>query len=63
MKILNSTEYDIPEIFRLYDLATAYQREKFPENEWPQFDPEFIAQEVKENRQFKIEIEDKIACI
>ena len=63
MKILNSVSSDIPEIFRLYDLATAYQREKFPENEWPDFEPDFIAKEVEESRQFKIVIDDKIACI
>lgn len=63
MKILNSVSSDIPEIFRLYDLATAYQRDKFPENEWPDFELDFIAKEVEESRQFKIVIDDKIACI
>ena len=63
MNIKNSTADDIPEIFRLYNLATEYQREKFPDNEWPDFDPDFIKTEVDENRQFKIVIDDKIACI
>ena len=63
MIIANSTLEDIPEIFRLYNLATQYQRDKFPDNEWPEFDPEFIKTEVLENRQFKIEIEGTIACI
>ncbi|WP_226064377.1 GNAT family N-acetyltransferase [Kaistella polysaccharea] len=63
MTISNSTLDDIPEIFRLYDLATDYQKTAFPGNVWPEFDQDFIATEVIENRQFKIVIDDKIACI
>ena len=63
MNISNSTAQDIPEIFRLYRLATAYQKEKFPDNQWPEFDPALIAQEVAENRQFKITIDGVVACI
>lgn len=63
MIITNSTLDDIPEIFRLYQLATEYQREQFPENQWPDFDPDFIAAEVIENRQFKIVIEGVVGCI
>jgi predicted GNAT family N-acyltransferase len=61
--ITNSNLNDIPEIFRLYKLATDFQKIKFPENQWPQFDKELITNEVIENRQFKIVIENKIACI
>ncbi|MBC8757260.1 GNAT family N-acetyltransferase [Kordia sp. YSTF-M3] len=63
MTITNSTIADIPEIFRLYKLATDFQKLKFPENLWPEFDKGLITTEVVENRQFKIVIEDKIACI
>ncbi|HTN38006.1 MAG TPA: GNAT family N-acetyltransferase [Arachidicoccus sp.] len=63
MKILNSTEKDIPEIFRLYKLATAFQKEKFPKNQWPEFDKTLIDAEVAENRQFKLMIDDEIACV
>lgn len=63
MIISNSKIDDIPEIFRLYKLATDYQKIKFPGNIWPEFDLEFITTEVLENRQFKIVIDDKIACI
>lgn len=63
MIITNSTIADIPEIFRLYKLATDFQKLKFPENLWPEFDKELIMNEVVENRQFKVIIEDKIACI
>jgi predicted GNAT family N-acyltransferase len=61
--ITNSNLNDIPEIFRLYKLATDFQKLKFPENQWPEFDKELITTEVLENRQFKIVIENKMACI
>lgn len=63
MTITNSTLDDIPEIFRLYKLATDFQKIKFPGNQWPEFDQEFIAAEVRENRQFKLVMENKIACV
>jgi ribosomal protein S18 acetylase RimI-like enzyme len=63
MVITNSNLDDLPEIFRLYKLATDFQKIKFPDNQWPEFDKEFIATEVAENRQFKLLIDDKIACI
>jgi ribosomal protein S18 acetylase RimI-like enzyme len=63
MNITNSNLNDIPEILRLYKLATDFQKLKFPENQWPEFDPEFIAAEVVDNRQFKLLIDGKIACI
>ncbi len=63
MLITNSNLEDIPEIFRLYKLATDFQKIKFPANQWPEFDKELITTEVVENRQFKIVIENKIACI
>lgn len=63
MIITNSNLKDIPEIFRLYKLATGFQKIKFPQNQWPEFDPELITTEVVENRQFKLLIENKIACV
>ena len=63
MTISNSTLGDIPEIFRLYKLATDYQKIKFHGNLWTEFDEDFIATEVIENRQFKIVIDNQIACI
>lgn len=62
-EITNSTPEDIPEIFRLYQLATDFQKITFPGNQWPEFDQELIATEVKEHRQFKLLIENSIACI
>ena len=63
MIITNSSIKDISEIFKLYDLATDYQRNKFPENEWPKFDLEFIKTEIAEDRQFKIMLNGQVACI
>ena len=63
MSIYNSNLNDIPEIFRLYKLATEFQKIKFPGNQWPEFDKELITAEVVENRQFKLQIENKIACV
>jgi ribosomal protein S18 acetylase RimI-like enzyme len=63
MTITNSNLNDIPEIFRLYKLATEFQKLKFPDNQWPEFDKELISTEVLENRQFKLIIENKIACV
>lgn len=63
MIILNSNLDDIPEIFGLYEMARDFQKIKFPGNLWPEFDEDFIASEVIENRQFKIVIDNKIACI
>lgn len=63
MKISNSIIEDIPEIFRLYELATDFQKIKFPENHWPKFDEAMIMKEVLEDRQFKLVIGSKIACV
>ena len=63
MTIVNSTLEDIPEIFRLYKLATDFQKIKFPGNLWPDFEENFIITEINENRQFKLLIENQIACI
>lgn len=63
MTITNSNPKDIEEIFRLYKLATEYQKVTFPENQWPKFDRQLIEKEILENRQFKIMIEGRIACI
>lgn len=61
--ILSSTITDISEIFRLYKLATEYQKKIFPENLWPEFEPDLIRSEVEEGRQFKIMIGEEIACV
>ena len=63
MVIANSTKKDIPEIFRLYKQASDFQKIKFPQNQWPEFKEELIQTEVREDRQFKLLIDNNIACI
>src|SRR5690606_7226577 len=61
--IKKSSIDDLAEILRLYREAATFQKIKFPGNQWPEFSRELIIKELGENRQFKIVIDDKIACI
>ena len=61
MKITNSTEQDIIEIFQLYKLAADFQKVKFPENQWPKFSESLIKTEISENRQFKLLLNNKVS--
>lgn len=63
MKIENSTSKDIPKIFSLYQTATDFQKIKFPEVHWPTFDQKLIESEVHANRQWKLMIDNQMACI
>lgn len=63
MRITNSCINDIDEIFRLYDIATAYQKTKFSSNVWPRFERTLIETEIQEQRQFKLLINNTIACV
>ena len=63
MTITNSCLDDISEIFRLYTLATDFQKIKFPQNQWPEFHKDLIRTEIIENRQFKLLIDNKVACV
>jgi RimJ/RimL family protein N-acetyltransferase len=62
MKIKNSTSQDINEIFSLYKIATDFQKTKYTVY-WPEFERSFVETEISENRQWKIEIDGKIACV
>ncbi len=62
MKITNSTSADIPKIFELYRIATAYMQSK-NQVSWPEFSKELIQTEINENRQWKLLLEGEIACI
>ncbi|HZF71437.1 GNAT family N-acetyltransferase [Sulfuricurvum sp.] len=62
MTIQNSIVDDIDEIFRLYIIATEFQKSKFFVH-WPEFDRSLIETEITENRQWKMVIDDQIACI
>jgi ribosomal protein S18 acetylase RimI-like enzyme len=61
--IENSTTNDIPEIFRLYRLASAYQRQKQTVVVWPEFASELVETEVAEHKQWKLLIDGQIACV
>lgn len=62
MKIINSTKNDIEEIFRLYRIATDFQKTKFI-IQWPEFEKSLVETEISENRQWKLIIDGQIACI
>lgn len=61
-QIQNSNLNDIDDIFRLYKIATDFQKTRFSIH-WPEFDRELIETEISENRQWKIVSEGKIACV
>ncbi|PHR73285.1 MAG: GNAT family N-acetyltransferase [Lutibacter sp.] len=62
MKIVNSTIDDIDTIFDLYDEASKYQVEVFMQ-QWVGFERVLIETEIEENRQWKILINNEIACV
>ena len=63
MTIKYSTSKDIEDIFKLYKMASEYQKAKKTVVVWPDFKRELVETEIKENRQFKLIIEDQIACV
>ena len=62
MKIENSLPTDIEEIFRLYGIASAYQKTKNVVV-WPSFERQLVTTELAENRQWKLIIDNQIACV
>ncbi|WP_299103552.1 GNAT family N-acetyltransferase [uncultured Winogradskyella sp.] len=62
MKIKNSELTDVSKIFDLYRIATDYMKSK-NQVYWPVFPKELVVSEIEENRQWKLLIDDKIACI
>ena len=62
MNIANSTYSDIDEIFRLYRLATEYQRQQGAVL-WPEFERTLIETEINEKRQWKIVVDNNIPCV
>jgi len=63
VKIVNSTEEDISEIFRLYKIATEYQKAKQTVVVWLKFEKSMVEIEIAENRQWKLMIDNRIACV
>ena len=62
-QLVPSTPADIDEIFRLYELATAYQVAVKGTVVWPAFERAMVAQELAEGRQWKLMLGDAIACV
>jgi GNAT superfamily N-acetyltransferase len=63
MQLLPSTPADIDEIFRLYKLASAYQSAIQSIVVWPDFERAMIEEELAEKRQWKLVIDNEIACV
>lgn len=63
MQLLPSTPADIDEIFRLYRSAAAYQAAINSIVVWPEFERKLVEQELREGRQWKMLIDNKIACV
>ena len=63
MEIKNSTIEDIDEIFRLYKIASDYQKSKKKVVVWPTFKRALVATEIEEDRQWKMIIDGEIACV
>ena len=62
MKIENSGLTDVAKIFDLYRIATDYMKSK-NQVYWPEFPKKLIVNEIEENRQWKLLINEQIACI
>lgn len=62
MKIVNSTPEDIETIFKLYDEGTAYQK-TVAKKHWKGFRRSLIETEIREKRQWKIMVENEVACV
>jgi GNAT superfamily N-acetyltransferase len=62
MDIENSSSKDIDEIFRIYEIARNFQKTKGAVL-WPIFERTLIETEISEKRQWKILIDNQIACV
>lgn len=63
MKTENCIISDIDEIFRLYKIASDYQKKKKKVVVWPNFKRSLVETEINENRQWKMLINGEVACI
>jgi ribosomal protein S18 acetylase RimI-like enzyme len=62
MQIIHSTLQDLSAIMSLYDEAIAHQK-AVSDLVWKGFDEEVVVNEINENRQWKIMMENEIACV
>ena len=62
MEIRNSVLGDMKIILQLCAAATEFQKSKAMVS-WPQFDSQLIETEIREKRQWKIVVDNSIACV
>jgi len=62
IQVVNSHITDIDLIFDFYDLAIAHQKKVFNKH-WQGFSKELVETEISENRQYKILVDGKVACV
>jgi ribosomal protein S18 acetylase RimI-like enzyme len=62
MKILLCSPTDVDTILNLYDQATAYQKTKYTKH-WQGFERSLVKDSIDEDRQWKIIIDNQIACV
>lgn len=62
MEFHNSTSDDLQTIFSLYEAAIAHQQ-AVSDQHWLPFNPQMVADEIAEGRQWKIVVDKEIACI
>lgn len=62
-QIQKSTKHDILEIFSMYTHAANHQRSLKKVVVWPSFSNAMVATEIREGRQFKGIIDNKIVCV
>lgn len=63
MEIKNCNISDIDEIFRLYKIASEYQKLKKTVVVWPEFERKLVENDITENRQWKLMMDNEIACV
>jgi hypothetical protein len=63
MQIVNATIKDLDKIYSLYRIASEYQKAKKKVVVWPDFKKEMVEIEIIENRQFKMLINNEVACV
>ncbi|MFK8056543.1 MAG: GNAT family N-acetyltransferase [Saprospiraceae bacterium] len=62
MHVENSLSEDMPKIFDLYRIATAYMKSK-EQVHWPEFSADLIRFEIETQRQWKLVSNGEVACV
>lgn len=62
LQVINSNPTDIDIIFEFYDIAIAHQKKVFNKH-WQGFSRTLVEKEISENRQYKILVDDQVACV